>query len=123
MDTHNGGPSALLLSRQNLPFVARDASTVAAISRGGYVLRDAPDARAVIIATGSEVELALGAQERLAGQGIAVHVVSMPCTSLFDEQDAQWRAAVLPAHLPRVAVAAGLKVGRGSWRERGGPNV
>src|SRR3546814_14193040 len=104
MDTHNGGPSALLLSRQNLPFVARDASTVAAISRGGSVLRDAPDARAVIIATGSEVELDLGAQERLDGHGIAERVVSMACTSLVDEQDQHWRGSGLPAHLPRVGV-------------------
>lgn len=111
MDTHAGGPSALLLSRQNLPFVPRDAATVDAIARGGYVLRDAPAARAVIIATGSEIELALGAQEQLAARGVAVRVVSMPCTDIFDEQDAQWRASVLPAGLPRVAVEAGVTSG------------
>ncbi len=72
MDVKDGGPSALLLSRQNLPFVARDAQTIAAISRGGYVLRDAADARAIIIATGSEVGLALDAQEQLAAKGVAV---------------------------------------------------
>src|SRR3546814_16494959 len=89
MDVHEGGPSALLLSRQNLPFVARDAQAIDGISRGGYVLRDADNARAIIMATGSEVALALGAQEQLAAKGIAVSVVSMPCTNVFDEQDEQ----------------------------------
>ena len=107
MDVRDGGPSALLLSRQNLPFVARDAQTVAAIARGGYVLRDAEGARAAIIATGSEVALALAAQEQLAAAGIPVRVVSMPCTSVFDAQDATWRESVLPKGLPRVAVEAG----------------
>ncbi len=108
MAVRQGGPSALLLSRQNLPFVQRDADGIQAIARGGYVLRDAPDAKAIIIATGSEVALALGAQEQLAARGIAVRVVSMPCTQVFDEQDAQWRDAVLPKGLPRVAVEAGV---------------
>ena len=103
-----GGPTALLLSRQNLPFVSRDAATTAAVARGGYVLRDATDARAVIIATGSEVALALAAHEALAARSIAVRVVSMPCTSVFDRQDAAYRASVLPAGLPRVAVEAGV---------------
>ena len=107
MDVRDGGPTALLLSRQNLPFVPRDAETVAAIARGGYVLRDAEGARAVIIATGSEVALALAAQEQLAAAGIPVRVVSMPCTSVFDAQDAAWRESVLPKGLPRVAVEAG----------------
>ena len=107
MDVRDGGPSALLLSRQNLPFVARDAQTVAAIARGGYVLRDAEGARAAIIATGSEVALALAAQDQLAAAGIPVRVVSMPCTSVFDAQDAAWRESVLPKGLPRVAVEAG----------------
>jgi len=108
MAVRQGGPSALLLSRQNLPFVQRDADGIQAIARGGYVLRDAPNAKAVIIATGSEVALALGAQEQLAARGVAVRVVSMPCTQIFDEQDAQWREAVLPKGLPRVAVEAGV---------------
>jgi len=111
MDVRDGGPSALLLSRQNLPFVARDAQAIEGISRGGYVLRDAQDARAVIIATGSEVALALGAQEQLAAKGIAVRVVSMPCTNVFDAQDAQWRESVLPKGMPRVAVEAGVTAG------------
>ena len=111
MQVHNGGPTALLLSRQNLPFVARDAATIDAITRGGYVLSDAEGARAVIIATGSEVGLALQAQKQLAERGIPVRVVSMPCVELFDAQDAQWREAVLPKGLPRVAVEAGATAG------------
>jgi transketolase len=111
MKVRDGGPSALLLSRQNLPFVPRDAEAIAGISRGGYVLRDAKDARAVIIATGSEVGLALAAQEQLAARGIALRVVSMPCTDVFDMQDRAWREAVLPPGLPRVAVEAGVTAG------------
>src|SRR3546814_1516558 len=72
MTVRDGGPSALLLSRQNLPFVARDEQALADIERGGYVLRDAQDAKAIIIATGSEVALALAAHEQQAAQGIAV---------------------------------------------------
>jgi len=108
MDVRDGGPTALLLSRQNLPFVPRDAATLQAISRGGYVLRDAEGARAVILATGSEVALALAAQEQLGKEGIAVRVVSMPSTDVFDRQDAEWKRAVLPPGLPRVAVEAGV---------------
>ena len=112
MAVHAGGPSALLLSRQNLPFVARDAATTDAIARGGYVLRDMVGARAVLIATGSEIERALQAQDRLAARGVATRVVSMPCTQVFDAQDADWRDSVLPAGLPRVAVEAG---GTATW--------
>jgi len=111
MAVNNGGPTALLLSRQNLPFVARDAQTLDAIARGGYVLSDAQNARAIIIATGSEVALALEAQKSLAERGIAVRVVSMPCVELFEAQDQQWRESVLPKGLPRVAVEAGATAG------------
>jgi len=109
----NTGPSALLFSRQNLPFQKRDAAQTAAIRRGGYVLAEGPGGapRAVIIATGSEVALALAAQQLLAGEGIAVRVVSMPSTSVFDRQDDVWREAVLPAGVPRVAVEAGVTAG------------
>ncbi|KMN83213.1 transketolase [Chromobacterium alkanivorans] len=100
-------PSSMVLSRQNLPFVVRDAEQLAAIQKGGYVLRDAAGARAVLIATGSEVELALKAQEALAAEGVAVRVVSMPCTNVFDRQDKAWRDSVLPAGLPRLAIEAG----------------
>ena len=104
------GPTALALSRQNAAFIARTPEALAAISRGGYVLSEAAGgkARAVIIATGSEVSLALAAQEALAKDGVAVRVVSMPSTSVFDRQDAAWRSAVLPRGLPRVAVEAGI---------------
>ncbi|MGZ5064536.1 MAG: transketolase [Usitatibacter sp.] len=103
------GPSSLALSRQNLPFVKRSAEAIAAIRRGGYVISEAPAApRAVIIATGSEVSIALAAQKSLGEAGIAVRVVSMPCTSAFDRQDAAWRESVLPKGLPRVAVEAGV---------------
>ncbi|HEX5476680.1 MAG TPA: transketolase, partial [Burkholderiales bacterium] len=102
----HAGPSALLLSRQNLPFQKRGSS--AEIARGGYVLADAPDARAVIIATGSEVAPAMGAQKLLAEAGIPVRVVSMPSTSVFDRQPEDYKTAVLPKGLPRVAVEAGV---------------
>ena len=102
------GPSSLALSRQNLPFMPRSAEQVAGIRRGGYVLYDAADARAVIIATGSEVAIAMEAQKALAAEGIRVRVVSMPCTRRFDAQDAAWRESVLPRGLPRVAIEAGV---------------
>jgi transketolase len=102
------GPSSLALSRQNAPFVKRDAAMAAQIERGGYVLADAPGAKAVIIGTGTEVSLALAAQKSLAAEGIPVRVVSMPCTSLFDRQDAKWRESVLPKGMPRVSVEAGV---------------
>ncbi|HKE41412.1 MAG TPA: transketolase [Casimicrobiaceae bacterium] len=102
------GPTCLLFTRQNVPFIARSSEQIEAIGRGGYVLSDAAGAQAVIIATGSEVALALAAQKALAEGGISVRVVAMPCTSLFDRQDAAWRALVLPPGLPRVAVEAGV---------------
>ena len=101
------GPTSLALSRQNLPFVKRTPEATAAIRRGGYVLFEAAQARAAIIATGSEVAIALAAQKELAGRGLAARVVSMPCTSVFDRQDAAWRDAVLPPGMPRVAIEAG----------------
>jgi transketolase len=100
------GPTALALSRQNLPQVASDAASAAHIRRGGYVLADAPSARAVILATGSEVSLALEAQAALAAQGVPVRVVSMPSTNVFDRQDAAYQDAVLPPALPAVAIEA-----------------
>ena len=108
MDVHAGGPTALLLSRQNLPFVERSAETLAAVAKGGYVLKDVVDAKAAIIATGSEIAIAIEAQQLLAAEGIAVRVVSMPSTDVFDKQEASWRESVLPKGLPRVAVEAGV---------------
>jgi transketolase len=102
------GPSTLIFSRQNLPFQERDAATVANIARGGYILRDAADARAVLIATGSEIELAVKAADALAEQGIAARVVSMPCADVFERQDAAYKAGVLGRGIPRVAIEAGV---------------
>ena len=102
------GPSAMLFSRQNVNFVPRDDATIANVKRGGYVLSDAPDAKAAILATGSEVPLALAAQKQLAGAGIAARVVSMPSTNVFDRQDEAYRASVLPKGIARVAVEAGV---------------
>ena len=100
------GPSALILSRQALPALA-SADQRTAAQRGGYVLRDAPEAQAVIVATGSEVSLAVAAAKALGDEGLAVRVVSLPCTSVFDRQPQAWRHAVLPPSLPVVAVEAG----------------
>lgn len=102
-----GGPSALLLSRQNLTFMERSAETVAQIAMGGYVLSDVENAQAAIVATGSEVEIAKKAQEQLAAEGVAVRVVSMPSTNVFDRQSKTYRDSVLPQSLPTVAVEAG----------------
>ncbi|WP_342616663.1 transketolase [Rhodoferax sp. GW822-FHT02A01] len=99
------GPSALCLSRQNLPQVTQLAM-VADIRRGAYVLRDAPGARAIILSTGSEVELALQAQATLAEQGIATRVVSMPCSNVFDRQPLDYQESILPLALPVVAIEA-----------------
>ena len=104
------GPTSLLLTRQNVPFVPREPEVVAAVRRGGYVLSEAEDGapRAAIVATGSEVGLALEAQKLLAREGVSVRVVSMPSTFAFDRQDEGYRASVLPDDLPAVAVEAGV---------------
>jgi transketolase len=104
----NDGPTSLALSRQNVAFQKRPPDAVAAIRRGGYVLSDADNARAVIIATGSEVPIAMAAQKMLAESGVPTRVVSMPSTNVFDRQDAAWKASVLPPGIPRVAVEAGV---------------
>ena len=102
------GPACLLFSRQNLPFQARTPAQIAQIRRGGYVLADADKPKVVIIATGSEVSLAMDARKILDSQGIPARVVSMPCTGLFDRQDAAYRDSVLPKGIRRVAVEAGV---------------
>jgi transketolase len=104
----NNGPTTLIFSRQNLPFMERTETQVDDIRKGGYVLRDAADARAILIATGSEVELAIKAADELAKQGTPVRVVSIPSTDVFDRQDAAYKASVLPKGLPRVAIEAGV---------------
>lgn len=102
------GPSNLIFSRQNLAYQERNSAQVADIARGGYVLRDVANPQAILLATGSEVELAVKAAQALEVEGVAVRVVSMPCTELFDRQDAAYKASVLPKGLPRVAVEAGV---------------
>ena len=104
------GPTSLLLTRQNVPFVKRERPQLDSVRRGGYVISESPGgpARAVVIATGSEVAPALSAQKLLAQEGIPVRVVSMPSTTVFDRQDAAYRDSVLGRGLPRVAVEAGV---------------
>jgi transketolase len=102
------GPSALLLTRQNLAPAPRAVEALPLARRGGYVMSDLPWAKAVLIATGSEMSIALEAQKRLAAADLPVRVVSMPSTSVFDRQDAAYRDGVLPPKLPRVAVEAGV---------------
>jgi transketolase len=110
------GPSVLVFSRQNLPHVPRSQAQIDAISRGGYILSDSdgqPDA--IIIATGSEIELALKAAEQVREKGKNIRVVSMPSTNIFDAQDAAYRESVLPAAVTkRVAVEAGVT--NGWWK-------
>jgi transketolase len=107
----DNGPTCLLFTRQNVSFQKRDDAQVAAIRRGAYVLADwdgTAAKRVIIIATGSEVALAMGARAALAADGVAARVVSMPCTSAFDRQSSEYRDAVLPRGVPRVAVEAGI---------------
>ncbi len=104
------GPSVLIFSRQTLPFQKRNAAVIKLIDKGGYILSEAADGKpqAIIIATGSEIGLAMNAQTALAETGIQVRVVSMPCTSLFDRQDVAYRDSVLLKGVKRVAVEAGI---------------
>jgi transketolase len=104
------GPTSLLLTRQAVPYIKRAPEQLDLIRRGGYVLADAAggEAQCVILATGSEVALALQAQQQLAAEGIGVRVVSMPSTSVFDNQDEAYRASVLPRGVPRIAIEAGV---------------
>jgi transketolase len=104
------GPSVLIFSRQTLPFQKRNAAVIKSIDKGGYILSEAADGKpqAIIIATGSEIGLAMNAQTALAETGIQIRVVSMPCTSLFDRQDVAYRDSVLLKGVKRVAVEAGI---------------
>lgn len=103
------GPTSLLLSRQNLPAQRDDGDRASLAARGGYVLVDAPTGEPdlVLIATGSEVALAIKAKEILSGQGVSVRVVSMPSTTVFDRQDLAYRRSVLPDGVKRIAIEAG----------------
>lgn len=101
------GPAALVFSRQGLTPMPRTSDQVAAISRGGYILKDCDAPQAILIATGSEVDLAMQASEQLADKGILVRVVSMPCAEIFSAQDTEYRDSVLPPSVrARVAVEA-----------------
>ena len=103
------GPTSLIFSRQNSPFQKRDAATLANVARGGYVLaKEAGALKAILIATGTEVSLAMEAQKLLSAEGIHVRVVSMPSTFVFDRQDVAYKTDVLPKGLPRVAIEAGV---------------
>lgn len=121
--TRDNGPSVLALSRQKLPFLREDDGFENLSRRGAYVLRDAEDAKAVIIATGSEVSLAVEAQAKLAEEGIAVRVVSAPCLDIFHEQDASYQDEVLGAGLPVIGVEAALRFGWDSIIGRNGQFV
>ena len=104
---NQNGPSALVFSRQGLAPMPRTDEQVAAISRGGYVLKNSADPQAILIATGSEVELAMQASDTLAGKGVSTRVVSMPCAEIFSAQGVDYRDSVLPpAVRARVAVEA-----------------
>ncbi|WP_135457230.1 transketolase [Vibrio echinoideorum] len=104
------GPSSLIFSRQNLAQQPRDAEQVANIAKGGYILKDCEGKpELILIATGSEVELAVSAAVELTAEGKKVRVVSMPATDAFDKQDAEYRESVLPADVTaRIAVEAGI---------------
>jgi len=99
------GPSALCLSRQNLPRLT-DASMIDNIRKGGYILSDMEGAQAVIVATGSELDIAIKAQAELAALGIATRVVSMPCTNVFDRQSDAYQEMVIPFNTPALAIEA-----------------
>jgi transketolase len=113
--THANRPTALLLSRQALPYLPK--ASLEGMAKGAYVLAEPSEvgakgpARAVIMASGSEVHLAMRAQEALAAQGVAARVVSVPSTTTFDRQSVDYKTSVLPKHLPRIAVEAGVTDG------------
>ena len=117
MLAHTDRPSALILSRQDLPIIDRDAHGVAPASelaKGAYPLLEAHgELKVVLIATGSEVQVAVAARELLQAQGIGTRVVSAPCLEWFDAQPAEYRASVLPESAAKVAIEAGVPYG---WR-------
>ncbi len=113
------GPAVLVLSRQDLPVLDREVLGAAeGAARGAYVLREADDAAAVIVGTGSEVAVALDAAETLAAEGVAVRVVAMPSWELLAAQSAEYRESVLPAGVPKVSIEAGISMGWERWVDR-----
>jgi transketolase len=119
------GPTAVILTRQNLPVLDRAVYGAAeGVARGGYILSDvAGRPQAIVLATGSEVTIALEGQKILAAEGIAVRVVSLPCRELFKTQDASYRDAVLPRGIPRVSVEAGTTLGWEGWVGEDGVSI
>jgi transketolase len=112
------GPGALALSRQGVPSFGRGENGVAdatGLVRGAYVLREAQDARATIVGTGTEVTVALAAADLLAGEGVPARVVSMPSWELFDAQDLEYQEATIPVELVSVSVEAGVTMGWERW--------
>ena len=109
-------PTVLALSRQTLAAVRVTASNINLVAKGGYVLSEATGPRrAILMATGSEVEIAMQAQVLLQAEGIGTRVVSMPCMELFAAQDEAWRRRVLPAGSVRIAIEAGVRQGWDRW--------
>jgi len=122
---HKGGPVALVLSRQDLPILdlLKYPQLPFGVRSGGYVLAHATGntpADITLIATGSEVKLALAAREKLEAQGVRAAVVSLPCWNLFDAQPVAYREAVLPPEVPMLAIEAGVSLG---WRPYVGPGI
>lgn len=114
--TQKATPSTLALSRQNLPTVRTEHKTANLVEKGAYVLADATGKRqAILMATGSEVSIAMDARDILQAEGIGVRVVSMPCMELFAAQDAAYRKRVLPGGPVRVAVEAAVRQGWDQW--------
>jgi transketolase len=113
---HTHGPVALILSRQALPILPKKAG----VEKGAYIIQDVDNAQLALVASGSEVSLALDAAKALNAEGIATRVVSMPSWELFDQQDDDYKAAVLPMDLPKVVVEAGVSQG---WHKYTGPLV
>jgi transketolase len=108
------GPAVLALSRQDLPALSGDKAWDG-VGRGAYVLQDESDPQVVLVATGSEVQVAVGARELLAGDGVRARVVSMPSWELFGQQDEEYRASVLPPGLPKLSIEAGVSLGWSRW--------
>jgi transketolase len=100
------GPTAMALSRQGMPQLLTNPADAEKVRKGGYILSDADAPKAIIIGTGSEVQLALEAQKQLASEGIATRVISMPCTNIFDRQSDAYQESVIPSDIPAVAVEA-----------------
>ncbi|MEM9939674.1 MAG: transketolase [Pseudomonadota bacterium] len=112
---NDNGPSTLALTRQKVKSARTTHTDENLTAKGGYVLSDADGAKAVLIATGSEVEIAIDAQAALAAKGISVRVVSMPCMDLFEQQTASYQTDTLGGALPKVAIEAGVRFGWDRW--------